>query len=150
MSHGVHAIQRQHHTSSMSCGLHVIQCQCSMLLMPPTVCLLQIEAGIVGVSPGPSTEQFLRRKMAILRIWGALLVGILATAAQWFDGLCMKLFSQSAGSVSLLLLVGLITGIIRQVQSVANIYVVQWHSVALCMVATCSTQPVCANLLCLA
>ncbi len=68
-----------------------------------------------NVSPGPATERFLTQTMRVTRLWGALLVAILATAAQYFDVLCDKTMGTSLGSVSLLLIVGLINSCIRQV-----------------------------------
>ncbi len=79
--------------------------------------MLQIEAGVDGYSPGPATERYLTRTMRVTRFWGAFLVATLAIAAQYFDGMCMKTMETSLGSVSLLLVVGLITSCIRQVYS---------------------------------
>jgi len=70
---------------------------------------------VENVSPGPATERFLTQTMRVTRLWGALLVAILATAAQYFDVLCDKTMGTSLGSVSLLLIVGLINSCIRQV-----------------------------------
>lgn len=98
-------------------GVHIHCCSCvfwfchSGLALPP----LQIEAGIEDVSPGPATERFLKRKMRVVRVWGAFLVAVLATAAQGFDRMCSETLGTSLGSVSLLLVVGLITSSIRQV-----------------------------------
>ncbi|KAL0028626.1 hypothetical protein WJX79_006489 [Trebouxia sp. C0005] len=80
-----------------------------------------IEAGVENVSPGPATERFLTQTMRVTRLWGALLVAILATAAQYFDVLCDKTMGTSLGSVSLLLIVGLISSCIRQVQSLLQL-----------------------------
>lgn len=80
-----------------------------------------IEAGIEDVSPGPATERFLKRKMRVVRVWGAFLVAVLATAAQGFDRMCSETLGTSLGSVSLLLVVGLITSSIRQVQSLLQL-----------------------------
>lgn len=53
--------------------------------------------------------------MRSTRLWGALLVAILATAAQCFDRVCERTLGTSLGCISLLLIVGLITSCIRQV-----------------------------------
>ena len=53
--------------------------------------------------------------MRVTRLWGALVVAVLATAAQYFDVVCEKTMGTSLGSVSLLLIVGLINSCIRQV-----------------------------------
>ena len=76
---------------------------------------MQIEAGVEGISPGPSTENFLRRTMNIMRFWGALLVAVLASAAHAFDHQCMQILGTNVSSVSLLLVVGFVTSVIRQV-----------------------------------
>lgn len=80
-----------------------------------------IEAGVENVSPGPATQRFLTQTMRVTRFWGALLVAILATAAQYFDVLCESTMGTSLGSVSLLLIVGLINSCIRQVQSLLQL-----------------------------
>lgn len=76
---------------------------------------MQVEAGIQGQSPGPSTEKFLTRKMKAVRFWGALSVAVLAVGAQFYDQYCMEQIGTSISSLSLLLVVGLITSCIRQV-----------------------------------
>ena len=76
---------------------------------------MQVEAGIQGVSPGPSTEKYLTRKLRAVRIWGALSVAVLAVVAQYFDTYCIQKIGTSVSSLSLLLVVGLITSCIRQV-----------------------------------
>ncbi|DBA87649.1 TPA: hypothetical protein ACH3X1_004659 [Trebouxia sp. C0004] len=80
-----------------------------------------IEAGVENVSPGPATQRFLTQTMRVTRMWGALLVAVLATAAQYFDVLCDRTMGTSLGSVSLLLIVGLINSCIRQVQSLLQL-----------------------------
>lgn len=80
-----------------------------------------IEAGVENVSPGPATESFLTQTMRVTRLWGALVVAVLATAAQYFDVVCEKTMGTSLGSVSLLLIVGLINSCIRQVQSLLQL-----------------------------
>lgn len=77
--------------------------------------VIQVEAGIQGVSPGPSTEKYLRRKVQAVRIWGAFSVAVLAVMAQCFDMYCIEKIGMSINSTSLLLVVGLITSCIRQV-----------------------------------
>ena len=76
---------------------------------------MQVEAGVQGVSPGPSTEKFLTRKMRAVRVWGAFSVAVLAVFAQFFDTYCGSKLGVSISSLSLLLLVGLITSGTRQV-----------------------------------
>lgn len=89
--------------------------------MQMTKYLNAIEAGVQNVSPGPATEKFLKRKMRSTRLWGALLVATLATAAQCFDRVCERTLGTSLGCISLLLIVGLITSCIRQVQSLLQL-----------------------------
>lgn len=76
---------------------------------------MQVEAGVQGVSPGPSTEKYLTSKMKAVRLWGALSVAVLAVIAQYFDMYCLVKIGTSISSLSLLLVVGLITSCIRQV-----------------------------------
>lgn len=59
--------------------------------------------------------------MNIMRFWGALLVAILASAAHSFDHQCMRILGTNVSSVSLLLVVGLVTSVIRQVQSLLQV-----------------------------
>lgn len=79
-------------------------------------CLPQIEAGVQDVSPGQATEEFLTKKMRHCRFWGGLLVAFLAVGAHYFDLLCKITIGTSLGSMTLLLIVGVITAAIRQVQ----------------------------------
>ncbi|KAL3147954.1 hypothetical protein ABBQ38_014249 [Trebouxia sp. C0009 RCD-2024] len=80
-----------------------------------------VEAGVQGVSPGPSTEKYLTSKMKAVRLWGALSVAVLAVIAQYFDMYCLVKIGTSISSLSLLLVVGLITSCIRQVQSLLQL-----------------------------
>lgn len=76
---------------------------------------MQIEAGIKDVSPGQATLTFLTNKMRQTRLWGGLLTASLAVGAHYFDQVCMKQIGTALGSMSLLLVVGVITAAIRQV-----------------------------------
>lgn len=78
---------------------------------------MQVEAGIQGQSPGPSTEKFLTRKMKAVRFWGALSVAVLAAGAQFYDQYCIEQIGISISSLSLLLIAGFVTSCIRQVCS---------------------------------
>lgn len=89
---------------------------------------MQVEAGVQGVSPGPSTEKFLTAKMKAVRLWGALSVAVLAVIAQYFDMYCLDKIGTSISSLSLLLVAGLITSCIRQV----------WYEPPTAVQATCT------------
>ncbi len=74
----------------------------------------QVEAGIRGMSPGPSTEAFLLRQAQLTRFWGCLALAGLAVAAQYLDRACTVLLGAPLGCQSVLLLAGFLIALERQ------------------------------------
>lgn len=74
----------------------------------------QVEAGVRGMSPGPSTEAFLLRQAQLTRFWGCLALAGLAVAAQFLDRACTVLLGAPLGCQSVLLLAGFLIALERQ------------------------------------
>jgi hypothetical protein len=77
----------------------------------------QVEAGVKGVIPGKSTEEFLQRQQSLLRFWGGIAVGGLATAACLFDNACRAHLGLSLNAISLVMVAGYVSSALRQVLS---------------------------------
>lgn len=78
---------------------------------------MQIEAGIRGFSPGAATEAFLLQQQRLTRFWGCLGLAGLALASHLLDNLCAALLGAPLGAGSLLLMIGFLLSIERQVCS---------------------------------
>jgi hypothetical protein len=79
---------------------------------------LQVETGIVGVSPGEETRKYLLVVQSQVRTVGGAAMAALAVAAMLFDKHCMRTIGTPLGSLSLLLVVNLITSSMRQVRNI--------------------------------
>jgi len=74
-----------------------------------------LDTGIQGVTPGPDTEEYLAKRERELRTLGGLSMAALAAVTQLFDAWCQRTLGVAIGTLSLLLLVGLVTSAVRQV-----------------------------------
>ena len=79
----------------------------------------QLDTGIKGVTPGPDTEEYLAKRERELRTLGGLSMAALAAVTQLFDAWCHRTLGIAIGTLSLLLLVGLVTSAVRQVTTSA-------------------------------
>ena len=67
------------------------------------------------MTPGPDTEEYLAKRERELRTLGGLSMAALAAVTQLFDAWCQRTLGVAIGTLSLLLLVGLVTSAVRQV-----------------------------------
>lgn len=74
-----------------------------------------MQAGVQGVAPGPPTSDHLKVVSAGGKLWGGMLLAVLAMSAQLFDRWCAGLLGCSLGSTSLLLIVEFVSRVSQQV-----------------------------------
>ena len=99
-------------------GENVRRAHCCLTALPLP---WQLETGIKGVTPGPDTEEYLANRERELRTLGGLSMAALAAVTQLFDAWCQRTLGVAIGTLSLLLLVGLVTSAVRQARFRPNI-----------------------------
>ena len=82
--------------------------------------LAQNDAGIIGLSPGVETREFLRRKKQQLKFVNAAFVASVSLLARVVDLLCARLVGVAPGTLNILLLVSTVLGGARQVEALVT------------------------------
>ena len=79
---------------------------------------------IPGIRPGAATEFYLKKVMKRVTLLGALLLAILATLPHVIESILSLSGVSNLGTTSLLILVGVILDVTREVRSIilSNIY----------------------------
>ena len=79
---------------------------------------------IPGIRPGTATEFYLKKVMKRVTLLGALLLAILATLPHVIESILSLSGVSNLGTTSLLILVGVILDVTREVRSIilSNIY----------------------------
>jgi preprotein translocase subunit SecY len=82
--------------------------------------LAQNDVGIIGLSPGVETKEFLRRKKQQLKFVNAAFIAGVSLLARVVDMLCARLVGVAPGTLNVLLLVSTVLGGARQVEALVT------------------------------
>ncbi len=82
--------------------------------------LAQNDAGIIGLSPGVETREFLRRKKQQLKFVNAAFIAGVSLLARVVDVVCARLVGVAPGTLNVLLLVSTVLGGARQVEALVT------------------------------
>lgn len=82
--------------------------------------LAQNDAGIIGLSPGVETREFLQRKKQQLKFVNAAFIAGVSLLARVVDVLCARLVGVAPGTLNVLLLVSTVLGGARQVEALVT------------------------------
>ena len=82
--------------------------------------LMQSDTGIIGLSPGPDTEEFLKRRRRQMKLLNAAFVAGVSLAARAVDAAFLALTGVRPDCLSLLLLVSTVLGGARQIDALSE------------------------------